>query len=119
MNDILDGHVADLGGHDNVSLAELSILRRAAVITIELERLEARFSQGEPTGADLDLYQRASGNLRRLLESVGLQRRAKDMSYTIDDLARELNAQPVEPIEAEPVVEPVNVEPGEFVEVVS
>jgi hypothetical protein len=77
MLDIYDAHVSDLGGQDAVSQAEASILRRAATITTELERLEAKFASGEASEKSLDLYQRMAGNLRRLLESVGLQRRAK------------------------------------------
>ena len=84
FNDILDGHIADLGGEANVSQAELSIARRAATITVELERLESKFASGEASDRDLDLYQRASGNLRRLLESVGLQRRQRDVTPTLD-----------------------------------
>jgi hypothetical protein len=34
------------------------------------------------------LYQRTAGNMRRLLESVGLQRRAKDVTPTLADLLR-------------------------------
>jgi len=70
-----------MSGEDNTSAAERSIVRRAAVLTVELERLEARFaSAGEATAVDLDLYIRASGNLRRLLEAVGLHRRARDVT---------------------------------------
>jgi hypothetical protein len=77
--------VADLGGHDNTSAAERSIVRRASVITVELERLEAKFAlAGQASADDLDLYQRAAGNLRRLLEAVGLQRRPRDMTPTLD-----------------------------------
>jgi hypothetical protein len=79
--DVVAGHVADLGGLDNCSAAERSIIRRAACLTVELERLEVRFAtadQADP--GDLDLYTRASGNLRRLLEAIGLERRAKDIS---------------------------------------
>jgi hypothetical protein len=44
-------------------------------------RLEARFAlAGEASERDLDLYQRTAGNLRRLLEAVGIQRRAKDIT---------------------------------------
>jgi len=79
--DVIAEHLADMGGSDNTSAAERSIVRRAAVLTTELEMLEARFAQaGEATAADLDLYIRASGNLRRLLEAVGLHRRARDVT---------------------------------------
>ena len=43
---------------------------------------------GEAAPADLDLYIRGSGNLRRLLESVGLERRAKDVGMSLFDARR-------------------------------
>lgn len=74
--DIIAAHVNDLGGEDNISAAECSIIRRASVMTVELERLEAKFAAaGGASERDLDLYIRAAGNLRRLLETIGLQRR--------------------------------------------
>jgi hypothetical protein len=82
--DIIALHLADLGGDDNTSAAERSIVRRAAVLTTELEMLEARFATaGQATATDLDLYIRASGNLRRLLEAVGIQRRPKDVTPSV------------------------------------
>ena len=88
--DVIAEHLTDMGGSDNTSAAERSIVRRAAVLTTELEMLEARFAQaGEATAVDLDLYIRASGNLRRMLESVGLQRRAKDITPRLSDILRE------------------------------
>ncbi len=81
-------HVGDLGGHDNTSEAERSIVRRAAVLTTELERLEVRFAlAGEASAEDIDLYARVAANLRRLLGSVGLQRRAKTVP-SLDDYLR-------------------------------
>ncbi len=76
--DLIELHTSDLGGTEAISEAERSIIRRAAVLTTELEQLEMRFARAEGAdGADLDLYQRTAGNLRRLLEAVGLQRRAR------------------------------------------
>jgi hypothetical protein len=80
--ELIADHLADLGGEDNTSAAERSIIRRAAVLTTELERLEVRFAlAGEASADDLDLYQRTAGNLRRLLEAVGLQRRPRDVTH--------------------------------------
>src|ERR1700731_3550829 len=79
--DLIELHLADLGGDDRVSESERSIVRRAAVIETELERLEATFAvagMAEPNA--LDLYSRTAGNLRRLLESVGLERRPRDVT---------------------------------------
>ena len=87
--DVITSHLSDLGGEGNTSAAERSIVRRASVMTVELERLEGKFaSAGEATANDLDLYIRAAGNLRRLLESVGLERRARDVTPTLSDILR-------------------------------
>jgi hypothetical protein len=89
--DVLSAHLSDI---PDASAAERSIIRRAAVLTVELERLEAQFAvAGEADPETLDLYGRVSGNLRRLLEAVGLQRRARDV--TLPSL-REYLAKPQE-----------------------
>src|SRR5262245_66487756 len=76
--DVLSAHLSDC---PDASAAERSIIRRAAVLTVELERLEAQFAlAGEADAETLDLYGRVSGNLRRLLEAVGLQRRPRDIT---------------------------------------
>jgi len=81
LRDVIALHVSDLGGDDAISEAERSIVRRAATLTVEMERLEAKFAMaGEASAAELDLYQRTAGNHRRLLESVGLGRRARDVT---------------------------------------
>jgi hypothetical protein len=82
--DLISEHLSDV---PDASVAERSLVRRAAVITTELEMLEAKFAAaGQADAEDLDLYQRTAGNLRRLLESVGLQRRAKPVDLYRDVL---------------------------------
>ena len=81
---MIAAHLSDLGGPDNTSAAERSIIRRAGVLTAELENLETRFATaGSATADDLDLYLRASNNLRRLLEAVGLQRRPRNVTPSL------------------------------------
>ncbi len=81
LRDLIGLHIADLGGEDAISEAERSIVRRVATLTVELERMEAAFAMaGEAKASDLDLYQRTAGNLRRLLEAVGLQRRQRNVT---------------------------------------
>jgi hypothetical protein len=89
--DIIGAHISDLGGEDNTSAAERSIVRRAAVLTTQAEMLEAKFAlaMGDVSPDDLDLYARVAGNLRRLLEAVGLQRRPRDVGPSLGDLLRE------------------------------
>jgi len=92
--DLIREHLADLGGFDNVSAAERSIIRRASVLTVELERLEAKFAlAGEASVQDLDAYQRGANTLKRLLQSVGLQRRARDVGPTLDQYLAEVAAE--------------------------
>jgi hypothetical protein len=104
--DVIAAHIADLGGDDNTSAAERSIVRRAAVLTTELEQLEAQFAAAGQASADaLDLYQRTAGNLRRLLEAVGLHRRAKDIGPTFGELLRQdLDRQQLESAKQKAVV---------------
>ena len=89
LRDVLAAHFADLGGRDNLSEAERSLLRRASILTVELETLEFRFAQSDDTNVEMvDLYQRTASSLRRILESVGLQRRPKDIT-SLGELLRE------------------------------
>jgi hypothetical protein len=76
--DLVRGYVGDAGGHDLVSEGRLALIKRAAALECELEQLEGRMSLGE--NADLDLYGRAAGQLRRILETLGLERRAVDIT---------------------------------------
>jgi hypothetical protein len=90
--DVIASHLSDT---PDASAAERSIIRRASVLTVELERMERQFAlAGEADADDLDAYQRCANSLRRLLEAVGLQRRAKDVSL-LDPLeyARRVDAQ--------------------------
>jgi hypothetical protein len=85
--DVIAAHLCDL---PDASVSERSIIRRASVMTTELERMEAQFATvGEADPAALDLYARVAGNLRRLLESVGLKRQARNIGPTLDDIKRE------------------------------
>ena len=74
-------YLTDLGGIENCSTAERSIVRRVATLEVELERLEERFATaGEASVEDLETYQRCANSQRRLLEAIGLQRRARDVT---------------------------------------
>jgi hypothetical protein len=45
---------------------------RAATLECEPEAMEGKLSRGEP--ADLDAYERATNGLRRVLETLGIER---------------------------------------------
>ena len=95
FRDVLALHLSDLGGELACSEAEKALVRRVACLIVELERLEVRFAEaGEAEGQSLERYQRVANTLRRLLESLGLQRRAKDITPTLREY---LHARVVEP----------------------
>ena len=47
FRDLIAQHTMDLGGESNVSQAQLSLIRRAAALTVELERWETRFADDD------------------------------------------------------------------------
>jgi hypothetical protein len=95
LRDLIEAHISDLGGASNVSASERSLVRRASTVEVELERMEVAFARAGAAEPDaLDLYQRTVGNLRRVLESLGLRRRPRDV--TTLSLASYL-AEPREP----------------------
>jgi hypothetical protein len=84
---VIREHLSDI---PEPSAGERSIIRRAGVLTVELERLEAQFALADATDPEaVDLYARVAGNLRRLLEAVGLQRRTRDVTPDPLEYARE------------------------------
>lgn len=87
LRDVMETLTADLGGEETLSEAHRSIIRRASCLTVELERLEAKFAKaGEADADDIDLYGRTAGNLRRLLECVGLTKPVRDTPRFTNDI---------------------------------
>jgi hypothetical protein len=85
FRDLIELHLDDIGGAEAASSAERSIIRRASALEVELERLEAQFATAGEADADaLDLYSRASNTMRRHLEAIGLQRRPRDVTPSLD-----------------------------------
>jgi hypothetical protein len=83
FRDLVAQHAADLGGPDRLSEAQQSLIRRVSTIEVELEQREGELSRG--MAVDLDGYSRAAGHLRRLLETLGIERRAKDVTPTLGE----------------------------------
>ena len=86
LKDLIVNHVNDLGGADNVSEAEKLLVRRCAMLSLQCELQEQRFALnegGEATSAQIEVYQRTTNTLRRTLEALGLQRRAREVVPTL------------------------------------
>jgi hypothetical protein len=73
----------DLGGADRLTTSEREIVRRAALISAMAEHLEAQWLLGK--GLDVGAYTALVNVQRRLLTTVGLERRARDVT---PDLSR-------------------------------
>jgi hypothetical protein len=63
--------VASLGGLEHATEPQISLCRRAASLQCACEADEARMAAGE--AVNLELYTRATGLLRRILVSLGVQ----------------------------------------------
>lgn len=74
--DLCGLHASDLGGADYLSEAQKSLVRRVAAMEVQCELIESAMSRGEEV--DWDLYNRTTGNLRRTLETLGLDRIARN-----------------------------------------
>lgn len=90
--DIIREHLGDI---PDASVAERSLVRRAAVLTVQLEAAERRFAlaNGEASIEALDAYQRGANTLRRLLGAIGLERRARTVEPSLSQKLLEAAAE--------------------------
>jgi len=79
--------VSDLGGSEVVSTSEAQLADKAAFIAMTLETMQIASLSGEEI--DLHRYGELTDRLRRLLVTVGLRRRAREIEDTIESVARE------------------------------
>ncbi|MFD0987813.1 hypothetical protein [Methyloligella solikamskensis] len=87
FRDLIAAYSSDLGGDDALSEGQRAIIRRASLLQVELEFMEAKFAKTHDDGdlphpGQIETYQRTAGALRRLIESVGLHegRQARDVT---------------------------------------
>ena len=89
------------GSADTLSEFQYGLLGTAATLRCELERLEGLLSMGQ--SIDTDLYGRIAGHYRRIAETLGIERRTRDITPTLDDIAEEIiRERDNAPVEAEP-----------------
>jgi hypothetical protein len=89
--DLIRSIETDLGGNDQLSTGERQIIQRAALTGALLEDLEARWLNGEPI--DLAVYVTLGNAQRRLLETVGLKRVARDVTPTLAEYLAKYEAK--------------------------
>jgi hypothetical protein len=88
FHDLIVGHVSDLGGADLLSEAQNSLIRRCAAMECELERLDAQLSRYEPV--DMVRYAQVAGHLRRIFETLGVERKPRDVTPTLEQYLQSL-----------------------------
>jgi hypothetical protein len=91
LRDLISAHTTDLGGDDYISEAERVLVRRASMITLQLELMEHVWAverEGQAGPKSIQLYQQCSNTLRRLHQTLGLRRRQRDVT-TLGQILRE------------------------------
>jgi hypothetical protein len=75
--------LSDMGGEANTSAIVKQLISKFCTLAMQLEQIEALALEGVPI--DLDLFGRCSGHLRRIGETLGLQRIPVDLNGINDD----------------------------------
>lgn len=92
FKDLIDDISGDLGGAGLLSEGQRQLVRRAAMLSAESERMEAASVRGE--AFDIDAYGVLCDRLGRLFQRIGLRRVPRD-AMTLDAYVR-LATPPVE-----------------------
>jgi hypothetical protein len=86
FKDLVEDIAADLGGKDQLSEGQRQLIRRAAMLSAESERMEALAARGEAE-FDIDLYGMICDRLGRLFGRLGLERVARPVNDGSEVLA--------------------------------
>jgi hypothetical protein len=85
---------SDLGG--DVTAGQKQLVQRAAVVSAICEDFETRFLLGH--AIELSDYLTATNVLRRVLATVGLERRARDVSPTLSEYLAHRHEDPLDEV---------------------
>ena len=69
---------SDMGGAEYISAAQRQLAQRASVLGALIENIEANWAEGKPI--EVLHYLRAVGVQRRVLQTLGLERRARSVN---------------------------------------
>lgn len=90
----LNSVLSDLGGEDHVPAGKRALAEHAAIMNAMAMHQGAQFLSGEPVS--IGDYATLTNALRRLLETVGLERVAKDITPSISQYAARKAAEKAE-----------------------
>ena len=85
FRDILDSIISDLGGRDHISEGEYQLARRAAALSVQAEIQEAWLAGQRFDKVDVEEFVKLCNALNRTLGSIGLRRRARDVTPDLKD----------------------------------
>jgi hypothetical protein len=90
LRDLTAGLARDISPDGQLSEAERQLIRRAAMLSLQAELIEARWAKngGEASDKSLDAYQRTTGALRRVLRDLGVERRPRDVTPDLQTYLR-------------------------------
>jgi hypothetical protein len=101
--ELIEAIQTDLGGGDRLSEGERQLVQRAAVLGAYIESCEVKWLGGEVV--DLADYLAAINAQRRVLATIGLERRARDVTPDLKTYIAEKQTNvipPAAPTEASP-----------------
>jgi hypothetical protein len=81
--DVLEQIEEDLGGGEHLSEGQRQLARRAATLCTQAEIMEASAVAGREF--DVQCFTTIVNCLRRLLETVGLERRSRDITTSLSN----------------------------------
>lgn len=81
--ELIDAIELDLGGADRLSEGSRQLVQRAAILGTFIESCEARWLGG--TAVDLADYLAAINSQRRVLATLGLERRAREVAPSVSE----------------------------------
>ena len=81
--DIVNAIVGDQGGIDHISEVRLQLIRRFAAAAVLAEQMEAALARGQKI--DIDKHAVLSSTLVRIAQRLGLDRRAKNVTPSLNE----------------------------------
>jgi hypothetical protein len=86
--DLIAAIESDLGGGEHLTEGTRQLVQRGAVLGAFIEDCEARWITGE--SVEVNEYLAAINAQRRVLATIGLERRQRDVTPSLADIARQI-----------------------------
>jgi hypothetical protein len=90
FRDLVADFAGELGGSDDLTPSQASLVRQCAALTVEAERLQSALLSGEAVGSEIV---RVANALTRLLSALGVQRWKKQPEHVPAWLQGDVDAE--------------------------